>query len=189
MVMRQRVVLIVDDDAAFCRGLESSFRRAGWRAVTALTAKGGVAIAREERPNLIVLDKLLPDGDGFEVIEDVRAFDRDVKIVVCSGYLDTRFTAMAMNLGATACANKPADATAIFGALGETNDCLKRRRNWERARSREEVELRFIDETIEQEGSISAAAELMDVNRRTLQRRRKQLRELVDPASCNTDEA
>ena len=67
-------ILIVDDDPDIQRLLHSYLRRDGFVPLTATTGAEAVAIAREERPALIVLDIMLPDFDGFEVCRRVRRF-------------------------------------------------------------------------------------------------------------------
>lgn len=61
-------VLIVDDDADLCEMLRSYLSAHGWAVFVAHTGRHGVAMAREQHPDLIILDVMLPDLDGFEVL-------------------------------------------------------------------------------------------------------------------------
>jgi CheY-like chemotaxis protein len=69
---RQRpTILIVDDDEAMSDVLSHRLRQQGFDATTADSGEAGLALARSERPSLIVLDLRLPDIDGFSICEDL----------------------------------------------------------------------------------------------------------------------
>jgi two-component system, OmpR family, response regulator len=68
----QARLLVVEDDPNILELLSASLRFAGFGVATAISGTAAVAAAREERPDLIVLDVMLPDLDGFEVIRKLR---------------------------------------------------------------------------------------------------------------------
>ncbi|WP_263415766.1 response regulator transcription factor [Terriglobus albidus] len=61
-------VLIVDDDIQLCDMLQHYLSTHGWRVSTAHTGEEGIRHAREEEPDLLILDVMLPDIEGFEVL-------------------------------------------------------------------------------------------------------------------------
>src|SRR2546428_7940785 len=65
-------LLVVEDDLNILELLSASLRFAGFGISTAASGAEAVSVAREERPDLIVLDVMLPDLDGFEVIRKLR---------------------------------------------------------------------------------------------------------------------
>jgi CheY-like chemotaxis protein len=83
----ERKVLIVDDDADVRMGLALRLRAVGYRVCIAGGGSQAVAVAQAERPDLIVLDLGLPDGDGYEVMSRLRQYGalEDTPIVVLSG--------------------------------------------------------------------------------------------------------
>ncbi|MDI6857457.1 MAG: response regulator transcription factor [Dehalococcoidia bacterium] len=68
-------ILLVDDEKEFLKVLEVAFQvyRPGYRLITAVTGTEGLAMVEKERPDLIVLDVMLPDMEGFEVCRHIRA--------------------------------------------------------------------------------------------------------------------
>ncbi len=65
-------LLVVEDDPNILELLSASLRFAGFAVRTATNGAQAVQVAREERPDLVVLDVMLPDLDGFEVIRKLR---------------------------------------------------------------------------------------------------------------------
>src|SRR4051794_22736750 len=74
-------VLVVDDEQSLAEVLGSVLRREGWTARTAYTGLDAVRIAREFAPDAVILDVMLPDLDGLEVLRRVRATDPDVCVL------------------------------------------------------------------------------------------------------------
>ena len=66
-------ILVVDDDARIVSLLRRALSYEGYTVRTALTATEGLLSARDEPPNLVLLDVMLPDLDGFEVCRRLRA--------------------------------------------------------------------------------------------------------------------
>jgi len=65
-------LLVVEDDPNIVELLSASLRFAGFQVATATNGSDAVAAARDARPDLVVLDIMLPDLDGFEVIRRMR---------------------------------------------------------------------------------------------------------------------
>ena len=79
-----RRVLVVEDNEALARGLSRSLEAAGFGAEVAPDGEAARrALAREE-PDLVVLDLMLPDGDGLEVLRDLRAGGSNVPVLILS---------------------------------------------------------------------------------------------------------
>jgi two-component system, OmpR family, KDP operon response regulator KdpE len=81
MTEAMHVVLIVEDDPAIKKVLRMLFGANGFRVVLAETAARGARSARLHRPDMVVVDLGLPDGDGLEVIKSIRAWSQ-VPIIV-----------------------------------------------------------------------------------------------------------
>jgi two-component system KDP operon response regulator KdpE len=99
-------VLIVDDEPAIRRLLRNTLAVQDYRVLEAATAKEALAVARHEKPDLVVLDLGLPDGDGLDVIRELRARSA-VPIVVLSSRGDEKVKVAALDLGADDYVAKP----------------------------------------------------------------------------------
>ena len=67
------VILIVEDNARNLKLVRDVLEHAGYRTLEAATAEDGVALAREQRPDLVLMDLQLPGMDGVEALAPLRA--------------------------------------------------------------------------------------------------------------------
>jgi two-component system OmpR family response regulator len=74
-------VLVVDDEPTLTELLSMALRYEGWEVRAAGAGAEAVRIAREFRPDAVVLDVMLPDFDGLEVLRRLRADDDDVPVL------------------------------------------------------------------------------------------------------------
>ena len=74
-------VLAVDDEPSLTELLDMALRYEGWQAHTAATGTQAVKVAREVHPDAIVLDMMLPDFDGLEVMRRIRATQPDIPVI------------------------------------------------------------------------------------------------------------
>jgi two-component system KDP operon response regulator KdpE len=81
--MTQPVVILIEDDPQIRRFVRSALEEEGWQVHEADTCKRGLAEAGTRKPNLVIVDLGLPDGDGIIVIQDIRGWS-NVPIIVLS---------------------------------------------------------------------------------------------------------
>jgi two-component system OmpR family response regulator len=74
-------VLVVDDEATLAELLSMALRYEGWEVRTAADGSSAVRVAREFRPDAVVLDVMLPDFDGLEVLRRLRGEAPDVPVL------------------------------------------------------------------------------------------------------------
>jgi two-component system OmpR family response regulator len=74
-------VLVVDDEANIAELLRMALRYEGWDVEVALTGTQAVSTARKQGPDAVVLDMMLPDFDGMEVLRRLRAEQSDVPLL------------------------------------------------------------------------------------------------------------
>src|SRR5437764_13308795 len=75
-------VLLVEDDPDLLRFAQVTLRLGGYRPLTATDGQTGVMLARKARPHLVVLDLRLPELDGWQVLQTLRAEPRTARLPV-----------------------------------------------------------------------------------------------------------
>lgn len=65
-------LLIIEDDAGLGRGISFAFEQDGWEVLMAQTIKDGYMLLEKEKPDALILDLNLPDGDGIDLCKKVR---------------------------------------------------------------------------------------------------------------------
>ena len=114
-------VLIVDDDAPTRMVLRDQVRRTGdFEILEAADGFAGTALARERRPDLILLDLMMPDRTGYEVCADLRADPllREVPIIVLSAAEESAATVAALEAGADDFLRKPCAMPELRAKIG-----------------------------------------------------------------------
>ncbi len=99
-------ILIVDDDPRLCRALARYFKQEGFEVRTATSGREMRERLAEERPNLVILDLMLPDEDGFSLARELRSTS-DLAIVILTGKADTTDKVVGLELGADDYVTKP----------------------------------------------------------------------------------
>jgi len=74
-------LLVVDDEATILELLSGSLRLAGFEVATAASGAAAVRAAASSRPDLVLLDVMMPDGDGFEALRRIRAGGCEVPVI------------------------------------------------------------------------------------------------------------
>ncbi len=113
-------VLYIEDNAANLRVVEAMFAlRRGYTLVGARDGQAGLRLARERRPELILLDIHLPGDDGFAVLEALRAdpLTRDIPVVALSADAMEQDAARALAAGFVAYLTKPVEMGRLFQTL------------------------------------------------------------------------
>ena len=102
-------ILIIDDEKDI-RWLFSKILTAeGYQVLTALNGQTGISIIKKEKPDLVILDLKLPGMDGIEILREIRRFDKDLCVIILTGYKDVKSAVEAMKLGAYDYLAKPVD--------------------------------------------------------------------------------
>jgi len=75
-------VLIVEDEEGLVEGLEHNFKFEGYDVLTARNGSEGLKLALKQKPDVVVLDIMLPEKDGFTVLKELRQRHRDMPVLV-----------------------------------------------------------------------------------------------------------
>lgn len=95
-------VLIIDDDENLSAVFETALQRSGLQTIFSLNGKGGLDKARAEKPDLILLDQVLPDISGNEVLKTLKADSatKDIPVLILSNFSQEELVKEAINNGA-----------------------------------------------------------------------------------------
>jgi DNA-binding response OmpR family regulator len=77
-------ILIVEDDPSILRGLQLNLGMEGYAVRSAMDGETGLQLARSEKPDLLVVDVMLPKLGGLELVKALRATDPDLPILILS---------------------------------------------------------------------------------------------------------
>jgi two-component system response regulator MprA len=99
-------VVIVDDEPGIVDFVEMGLAQDGIAVVTAGTAVDGLQAVRNERPDLVIVDVGLPDGDGFDLLARIRA-ESDVPVIMLTARGDVEDRVRGLDLGADDYVAKP----------------------------------------------------------------------------------
>ncbi|MBI2155193.1 MAG: response regulator transcription factor [Candidatus Rokubacteria bacterium] len=100
-------ILIVDDEPEMVRGLEDNFRFEGYQTLAATTGKDGLALALRETPDLILLDIMMPEMSGWDVLRALRQRGLDVPVIMLSARGEEVDRVLGLELGADDYVTKP----------------------------------------------------------------------------------
>ncbi len=105
----QATILCIDDETDVTELLEYHLRKAGYAVITAANGRDALRLIHEQKPDLIVLDLMLPDIDGFGICEILRhdPATATLPIIILSAWATTDAQSLGLDLGALAYLTKP----------------------------------------------------------------------------------
>jgi ActR/RegA family two-component response regulator len=114
-----RLLLLVEDDAAFARTLKRSFERRGYRVLHATSGEEVQLLLTQHRPQYAVMDlKLAGNASGLNCVQMLHLHNPDALIVVLTGYASIATAVEAVKLGACHYLAKPSNTDDIEAAFG-----------------------------------------------------------------------
>jgi two-component system KDP operon response regulator KdpE len=99
-------IMLVDDEPSILKVLSIKLRVSGYQVISALNGDEALKLIKSEKPDVVLLDVIMPGMDGFEVLQKLRAFSKLPVIVVSAR---PEYSRQAMTLGANAFIAKPFD--------------------------------------------------------------------------------
>ncbi|HLF40139.1 MAG TPA: response regulator, partial [Acidimicrobiia bacterium] len=111
-------VLVCDDDPVIRRVLRDAFEAAGATVAEAGDGDECVAVAERYRPDVVVIDVVMPGADGFSALPRLRAGFPAARLVTLTAFPAAEISDRSRLLGAEACLDKVGVLTAIDGLVG-----------------------------------------------------------------------
>ena len=105
---KPKVILIVDDDHEIVGGLQSLLETKGYHVLTARDGQAGIELARQARPDVVVVDMVMPKKSGFAVLGALKTkADEGPKVIIITANEGRQHRDYAEILGADDYLNKP----------------------------------------------------------------------------------
>jgi two-component system response regulator HydG len=117
--LQKTLILIVDDSFTDRETLKAILGERGYSVVTASSGGEALARVREKRFDIIFLDVKLPDIDGVDFFEQVKAIDPEVAVIMMTGYSETELMQKVISQGAYTCIYKPFNVDRVVSLVGE----------------------------------------------------------------------
>jgi len=114
--MTKRRILLIEDEESIAEPLAAALGREGFDVVTASTAADGLEAFRTRSPDLVLLDVMLPDGDGRDVLREIRATTR-VPVVMLTARGEEMDRVLGLELGADDYVTKPFSAAELVARI------------------------------------------------------------------------
>ncbi|HRK24085.1 MAG TPA: ActR/PrrA/RegA family redox response regulator transcription factor [Beijerinckiaceae bacterium] len=162
-------LLIVDDDKPFLTRLAAAMSKRGYQVTMACGVSEGLRAIMTAPPAFAVIDMRLGDGNGLDVISELKRMRPDARAIILTGYGNIATAVTAVKLGAFDYLAKPADADEIDAALKALP--YSRPELPEHPMSADRVRWEHIQRVYEScNRNVSETARQLSMHRRTLQR-------------------
>jgi DNA-binding response OmpR family regulator len=126
-----KTIMVVDDEKRLVSLVESYLSQEGYRVVSAHNGKDALGVARREKPDLIVLDVMMPEMDGYEFMRKHRT-DSNTPIILLTARVDDEEKVIGLEVGADDYMTKPfrprelvARVRAVLRRVGEKEPAAK----------------------------------------------------------------
>lgn len=98
-----KTILLIEDEPTLQKTLSEAFIQKGYQIQSALDGLAGLSLAQETKPDLILLDLVLPKMDGFEVLKELKKNDatKEIPVIILTNLESTQDIERAILLGAT----------------------------------------------------------------------------------------
>jgi DNA-binding response OmpR family regulator len=110
-------ILVVDDEVEACNALEEFLSLKGHEVYTALDGPTALTRVQEVRPDIVLLDMIMPGMEGTEVLRRIKEFDFDTSVVMVTVVAEQNKAKKTMELGAFDYITKPVDLNYLENVL------------------------------------------------------------------------
>jgi two-component system, OmpR family, response regulator RegX3 len=114
--MHRRAILLIEDEQSISEPLSAALRQEGFEVLVADTAAAGLESFRSRPPDLVLLDVMLPDGDGKDVLREIRGSTR-VPVIMLTARGEEMDRVLGLELGADDYVTKPFSAAELIARL------------------------------------------------------------------------
>jgi len=135
--MAQERILVIDDEVGIRLGCQRALTPQGYQVQVAATGQEGLSKLREDGFALVLLDVMMPDVSGVDLLEPILAHDPDIVCIIITGFATVELAVQAIKRGAYDFISKPFSADTLLLAVEQG---LERRRLQQEARRLQDIE-------------------------------------------------
>lgn len=112
-----KTILVIDDSKADQSNMKTILEKGGYSVISAVLGPEGLTLCRERKPDLIILDLIMPDMNGIEVLREFKIEFPDIPVVMCSAAGLEQVVALAIRVGAAGYIVKPYEEDTVLSTL------------------------------------------------------------------------
>ncbi len=121
-------ILLVDDEREFVQTLSERLLMRDMGSAVAYDGESALEVAREDEPDVMILDLKMPGIDGIEVLRRVKATQPDIEVIILTGHGSEADKELCMELGAFAYLQKPVDVEVLSDTIKRANAKIQENR-------------------------------------------------------------
>lgn len=130
--MKEFTILIVDDEPDFLELMALRISSWGYKVLKASGGRDAVAIVKKDRPDILVLDYMMPEMDGVATLKEIRKLDKKLPVIMFTAYPNTKTIDDADKLGIHAFIPKLSAYSEVMQALKSAIEMLDKKLGRER---------------------------------------------------------
>ena len=117
------IILIIEDDEQYRGFLCELLQVTGFNTISAKNGKEGIMLYKNANPDLVLTDIVMPEMDGFEVVQTILSYNKNTPLIAMSGYSkvsESSYLNMISMLGADAILSKPINSLKLIETINKT---------------------------------------------------------------------
>ncbi len=115
--MDKKKILIIDDDPDFIKIMTMQLQANNYNVVSTTDGKNSLGMIKNEKPDAVLLDVLMPDQDGLKLLEKIRKQDKDLPVFIVTAFSDEARFGLAKRLDASGFLVKTGDFQKEIGNI------------------------------------------------------------------------
>lgn len=119
-------IIVIDDEQGICDLLKRIFESEGYEIKTETDPLKGIQLAEEDNPDCVLLDIKMPAMDGIDVLSKIKDYNKNIGVIMITGYGNIESAMESMKLGAYDYITKPFDIDFIKNLVKR---CLEREKS------------------------------------------------------------
>lgn len=106
-LIKKFTIMIVDDEKLVARSISRFFRGEQYDCFIVNNPEEAINSYKTKHPDLVIMDLQMPQKNGFELLSQIRGFDKNTPVIMISGNMDKAKIEALKKIGATECFEKP----------------------------------------------------------------------------------